>query len=148
MPNESKQKATAYEDLFAVPAVYSWFCDLDDTVQALFAKIFGHIEEFGEGRSSPSSGIPRSKIKKVRGSIWSIRVEQNTNIYRLLYSWECKTCVLLYGFQKKSDKIPNNHMETTDKRLKKYRQEKTPLNKHSPKSKQLLGRKRKKTNEK
>ena len=95
MPNESKQKATAYEVLFAVPAVYSWFCDLDDKVQALFAKIFDHIEEFGEGTSSPSSGIPRSKSKKVRGSIWSIRVEQNTNIYRLLYSWECKTCVLL-----------------------------------------------------
>jgi hypothetical protein len=67
MPNESKQKATAYEVLFAVPAVYSWFCDLDDKVQALFAKIFDHIEEFGEGRSSQALWYPSIQDQKGAG---------------------------------------------------------------------------------
>ena len=115
-------KTTQYKIEFAVASVHSWYYKQDKKVQALFNCILEFFEEFG--RSNNFDKIPRSKLKKVQGAIWEIRIEQNTNIYRLLYFWDGKKCFLLHGFQKKSDAIPKQDLETALKRLKRCKQEK------------------------
>jgi phage-related protein len=125
------KKTTQYEIEFAVASVHSWYYNQDKKVQAHFNCIFEFFEEFGG--SSNSDKIPRSKLKKVRGAIWEIRIEYNTNIYRVFYSWDGNKCFLLHGFQKKSDAIPKQDLETALKRLKSCKHENV---RHKPKKTQ------------
>lgn len=83
---EQCYEVSFFESSPGVSPVESWFSSQDDKVKVIFAQIFDTFEEFG---GNIHNNLPRSKIKKVRSgrnvNLWEIRIEQNTNIYRLLY---------------------------------------------------------------
>lgn len=59
--------------------------------------------------------------KHIEGKLWELRVEQNTNIFRVFYFfWVEKQIVLLHAFHKKSQKTPNKELQVARKRLQEY----------------------------
>ncbi len=112
-----------FENSPGVSPVQSWLNDQDDKVKALFAQILDTFEEFG---GNVPKKLPRSRLRKVRSgrdvNLWEIRVKHNTNIYRLLYFWHDRQCIVLHGFHKKSQVTPKPEIETALYRYKRYRQ--------------------------
>jgi len=63
-----------------------------------------------------SLGLPY--IEKVQGKIWSLRIKHSSDYYRILYfASSGKKFILLHALKKKSDKLPNNDIETALKRM-------------------------------
>jgi len=71
--------------------------------------------------------IPSKFFKKIKGteSLYEIRVEMNSNIYRTFCTlYENKFVVLFNSFQKKTQKTPKNQIEKALRILKEYNNEK------------------------
>jgi phage-related protein len=56
-------------------------------------------------------------IRKLEPGLWEVRSHVASGIARVLFTVEGDTMVLLYGFVKKSQKIPTNDLETARRRL-------------------------------
>lgn len=91
--------------------VFDWYGEQDAKVIAKFARIFELLEEHGTFVRLPYvDSITDTKL-------FEIRVEQQTNIYRILYfAYTGKRFILLHGFQKKTQKTPRRHIETAESR--------------------------------
>jgi len=64
-------------------------------------------------------------VQHLEGKIWEIRVESNTNIYRVLYFFfSGKRIVLLHGFTKKTQKLPQEELEIAQRRLARFIEQK------------------------
>lgn len=56
--------------------------------------------------------LPVKFIKYLRDSLYELRMEYNSNIYRVFFIFdEDRIVVLFNGFQKKSQKTPENEIE-------------------------------------
>ena len=58
------------------------------------------------------TGLPVRFIKFIRDGLYELRMEYNSNIYRVFFIFdEGQIVVLFNGFQKKSQKTPTNEIE-------------------------------------
>jgi phage-related protein len=90
---------------------YEWLTCQLPKVQARFLHVFELLEERGI-----QLGMPH--IRHIRGKIYEIRIEQDTNIYRIFYFvYTGRRFVILHGFQKKTAKTPSGEIEIAEKRM-------------------------------
>mgnify|MGYP003549387130 CR=1 FL=1 len=90
---------------------YEWLICQLPKVQARFLHVFELLEERGI-----QLGMPH--IRHIKGKIYEIRVEQDTNTYRILYFvFTGRRFVMLHGFQKKTAKTPPGEIEIAEKRM-------------------------------
>lgn len=60
-------------------------------------------------------------VKHIGGKLYELRMESNTNIYRILYIFFTgRQIVLLHAFQKKSQKTPTQEIETAVQRMNRF----------------------------
>ena len=60
-------------------------------------------------------------VKPLGGKLYELRIESNTNIYRVMYFFFTgRRIVLLHVFQKKSQKTPAREIETAMQRMNRY----------------------------
>ncbi len=94
--------------------VLDWLSQQNPKVKAKFAHIFQLLKTKGT-----LLGMPH--VRFVQSKLYEIRVEQNTNIYRILYfAHTNRRFILLHGFQKKTVKTPKKEIETAEVRLKDF----------------------------
>ncbi len=99
----------------------AWFREQEAKVQAKFARIFSLLQEHGIAVGMPYvRSITDSKL-------FEIRVEQDTNIYRIFYfAYTGQRFILLHGFQKKTQKTPKKELEIAQTRMKEFLAEEEP----------------------
>ena len=74
--------------------------------------------------------LPVKFIKFLRDELYELRMEYNSNIYRVFFIFdEGKIVVLFNGFQKKTQKTPNNEIEKALKIKEDYYGDKQSSNK-------------------
>jgi phage-related protein len=60
-------------------------------------------------------------VKHLGGKLYELRVESQTNIYRLLYCFAAgRRIVFLHGFQKKTQKTPGREIAVAVKRMDRF----------------------------
>jgi phage-related protein len=74
-----------------------------------------------------SDRVPTKFIKHIRDGLYELRLEYNSNIYRVFFIFdEGQIVVLFNGFQKKSQKTPQNEIEKALKIMEAYYADKRP----------------------
>lgn len=74
--------------------------------------------------------LPVKFIKFLRDELYELRMEYNSNIYRVFFIFdEGKIVVIFNGFQKKTQKTPNNEIEKALKIKEEYYGDKQSSNK-------------------
>jgi len=104
----------------------------------------GYFEDFIEGLSDKEQQkvdylltllrtqdrLPVKFIKFIRESVYELRIEYNSNIYRIFFVFDDDKIVVLFnGFQKKSQKTPSNEIEKAIKIKNEYYEYKKQQNK-------------------
>jgi phage-related protein len=95
--------------------VQDLYSEQNAKVQAKFARIFDLLEEHGTSVKYPYvDSITDTKL-------FEMRIEQKTNIYRILY-FACtgRRFILLHGFQKKTQKTLKRYIEMAESRRKEF----------------------------
>lgn len=111
----SQWKIEFYQSKTGNPVVYEWFLAQEPKVQARFAQIFDLLQDKGV-----AVGMPYVR-SLVNTSLYEIRVEQSTNIYRIFYfAYKRRRFILLHGFQKKTQKTPKKEIELAETRRKEF----------------------------
>jgi len=65
--------------------------------------------------------VPTEYLKKLRGSIYEIRVQMANNIFRFLsFFHKGNLVVVTHGFQKKSQKTPQGEIDKAEKLKEEY----------------------------
>ena len=83
--------------------------------QAKIIRSIDLLEEFGL-----SLGMPHIR-KIVNYELWELRIQLGNNIFRVLFKdLNNNEFVLLHGFQKKTDKLPQKEINIALRRLEKY----------------------------
>ena len=95
---------------------------MDPKMQAKIYREIDMLEEFGRELREPYT----SKIEgKKFSDLWELRIKQAKNIFRVFYfTYVGDTCVLLHGFQKKSQKTPKKELELAKNRMEDYKSRK------------------------
>jgi phage-related protein len=94
--------------------VLDWFQSQEPKVKAKLARIFDLLE--GEGIS-----VGKPYVAPIEDKLYEIRIEQDTNIYRILYfAYTDKRFILLHGFQKKTPKTPKKELDLSKERMKAF----------------------------
>jgi len=62
-------------------------------------------------------------IRKMESGLWEVRTHVRGGIARTMFTVDKNRLVLLHGFIKKSQKIPQNELQTARRRLRKYMEE-------------------------
>lgn len=95
--------------------VLDWFQEQEEKVQAKFVWIFDLLKQMGILLGMPYvRSLSDSKL-------FEIRVEQDTNIYRIIYfTYTGRRFILLHGFQKKTQKTPKQELQIAEERMKKF----------------------------
>lgn len=95
--------------------VYEWFLQQEPKVRARFAHVFDLLQDKGTLVGMPYVR-PLTNTK-----LYEIRIEQNTNTYRILYfAYTGQRFVLLHGFQKKDQQTPQQEIKLADRRRKEF----------------------------
>jgi phage-related protein len=69
--------------------------------------------------------VPPPLVKKLTDQLWEIRETiSDLNEARIIFTVDAGWCVLLHGFEKKSQKTPRQYLETADHRRKDYNEQK------------------------
>ena len=72
--------------------------------------------------------MPIKFMKFIRDGVYELRMEYNSNIYRLFFIFDDGNVVILFnGFQKKTQKTPDNEIEKALKLKKEYYEQKQNL---------------------
>ncbi len=88
--------------------------DLDLQTQARLRRAIELLIERNVTASEPL-------VRHLEGKLWELRVESNTNIYRIVYVFSSgRRIVLLHGFQKKTQKTPRREIETAARRFQDF----------------------------
>ena len=75
------------------------------------------------------SRVPVKFLKHVDDGIYEVRVEAGSNIYRIFSFFdEEKLVILLHGFQKKTQKLPEKEISKAKKLRKEYYENKLSKN--------------------
>jgi len=113
-------KVEFYQSSDGSSPVLDWFLEQEPKVQAKFAWIFDLLQERGT-----LVGMPYVR-SIVNSKLFEIRVEQDTNIYRVFYvAYTGERFILLHGFQKKTQKTPKKELDIAETRLKTFLGEET-----------------------
>jgi len=84
--------------------IEDFFDSLDDVIMIKILAIFKYIEEL--------TIIPKKYFKKLNKEIYEIRIKVGNNIFRILCFFHKDSLVVLTnGFQKKTQKTPQNQIE-------------------------------------
>lgn len=71
------------------------------------------------GQEGPA--LRRPHVAHVQGKLWELRISRARNEFRVLYYFRVeRQIVLLKGFQKKTQAIPQREIEVAEKRKKEY----------------------------
>jgi phage-related protein len=78
--------------------------------------------QIGEDIKTVQLGWPLGMplIKKIDKDLWEVRTRLEEGIARVLFTVHGNNMVLLHGFMKKSQKIPQNELKTAMTRLSDY----------------------------
>lgn len=69
--------------------------------------------------------VPNHYIKFIRNGIYEFRVNYGNNEFRLLFTYDGDTIVILFNcFRKKTQKTPNSEIEKAPKLKKEYHEQK------------------------
>ena len=72
--------------------------------------------------------MPVKFMKFIRDGVYELRMEYNSNIYRLFFIFDDGNVVILFnGFQKKTQKTPESEIEKSLKLKKEYYEQKQDL---------------------
>ena len=66
-------------------------------------------------------GLPL--CRKMRADLWEVRSDIAEGISRVFFTVDKDTMILLHGFTKKTQKTPQNEIDTAENRLKDYRRQ-------------------------
>lgn len=80
-----------------------------------------HLEHLKTYGPEINNKVKSNLVKPVRGGVFELRVRSNRILF--LY-YDGKKIVLLHGFTKKRNSIPQNEIETALKEMKEYKREK------------------------
>jgi putative addiction module killer protein len=73
--------------------------------------------------------LPSKYMKHIKDGLFELRIEYNSNIYRVFFCFDGDRIVILFnGFQKKTQKIPASEIEQAIKLKKEYEQGKSRRN--------------------
>ena len=61
-------------------------------------------------------------VEKISSHLWEVRTRFSDGIARVLFTVDGNLMILLHGFIKKSQKIPQAELNTTKSRLRKYQE--------------------------
>jgi phage-related protein len=93
---------------------YEAVANFKNTSGNLSDKVLAHVGKLD--CKSKHSGL---SIEKVDDKIWCLRVKQGSNCARVFFTYlKSSTIVLLSGFVKKSNKIPDNELEKARRLMK------------------------------
>jgi phage-related protein len=107
----SQWKVEFYKVLSGNSPVLEWFQSQEPKVKAKFGRIFDLLQEQG-------TAIGKPYVAPLADKLYEIRVEQDTNIYRILYfSYTGMRFILLHGFQKKTQKTPKKELALAQERM-------------------------------
>jgi phage-related protein len=113
-------KVEFYQSSDGSSPVLAWFLEQEPKVQAKFTWIFDLLQERGT-----LVGMPYVR-SIVNSKLFEIRVEQDTNIYRIFYvAYTGERFILLHGFQKKTQKTPKKELDIAETCLKTFLAEET-----------------------
>ena len=74
--------------------------------------------------------LPVEFIKLIKDGVYELRMEYNSNIYRVFFIFDEGNIVVLFnGFQKKTQKTPKKEIETAIRIKKEYYADKQSRNK-------------------
>ena len=98
--------------------------DFLDAVQlkdrARVLRSFTLLEDYGSALKMPHA-------RHLQGKVWELRIDGRPNSYRVLYAaGPGRKFILLHIFAKKSSKTPRREIETAQRRLADYLQERSP----------------------
>jgi phage-related protein len=104
--------------LFLEPAgrrpVAEFLANLDLKTQSRLRRAVEQLIERNVHASEPL-------VRHLEDKLWELRVESNTNIYRLIYFFAPgRRIVLLHGFQKKTQKAPRREIELAARRMAEF----------------------------
>lgn len=105
---EMKRKIIAYKDCFNL-----FFEQLDERTQdkVLYVLMLLRTQD----------RLPAKFIKLIRDGLFELRIEYNSNIYRIFFIFDGgKIVVLFNGFQKKTQKTPANEIDRALKLKEEY----------------------------
>lgn len=103
-----------YQSSNGTAPVLEWFREQEPKVQAKLAQIFDLLQEQGIAVGKPY-------VAPLVDKLYEIRIEQNTNIFRVVYfAHTGQRFILLHGFQKKTQKTPRGVLELAKERMKAF----------------------------
>jgi phage-related protein len=109
-----KWKIEFHQSLDGTSSVLDWFKKQPPKVKSKFVHVFNLLEEKGI-----LLGMPH--VRLVQNKLFEIRIEQDTNIYRIFYfAHTGKKFILLHGFQKKTQKLPPQEINIAEVRMKDF----------------------------
>lgn len=111
-----KRKIIAYENYYM-----DFFESLDAKTQDKVA--YGLLLLQTQGR------LPSKFVKHIREGVFELRIEYNSNIYRIFFCFDGDNIVILFnGFQKKTQKTPTNEIDKAIRLKKEYDERKRKEN--------------------
>lgn len=118
--------------------VLEWLREQPPKVQAKLAQVFELLQSEGVAVGKPY-------VAPLVDKLYEIRIEQDTNIYRVVYfAFTGKRFILLHGFQKKTQKTPKSELELAQTRYKAFLEEEKPESPTQPEAKKQKSKKAKK----
>jgi phage-related protein len=107
-------KVEFYESPNGKSPVLDWYTVQEPKVKAKFARIFELMQEEG-------ITIGRPYIAPLEDKLYEIRVEHDTNIFRIIYfAYPDRRFILFHGFQKKTQKTPNHELDLAKDRMQNF----------------------------
>ncbi|MDR1259418.1 MAG: type II toxin-antitoxin system RelE/ParE family toxin [Tannerellaceae bacterium] len=107
-----KRKIIAYEDY------YKDFLDSLD-IKTKYKVLYGLLLLETQDR------LPSKYVKHIKDGIFELRIEYNSNIYRIFFCFDGDYIVILFnGFQKKTQKIPSAEIDRAIRLKKEYERKK------------------------
>lgn len=100
-----------YRDVKGGQPVRDFIHSLPDQAQAKVYRTIKLLKDYGVLLKEPYT-------KQIRGKIRELRIADNKGAVRILYfTVTGRRLILLHGFIKKTDKIPEREIETAEKRM-------------------------------
>jgi len=92
--------------------VDDFIANLTDTTIAKIFWLLDLLEKYGPDISMPY-------VRKISANLFEIRVRKQESV-RFFFTIKDKTIIILHGFKKKKQKIPEKELEIAKNRLTKY----------------------------
>jgi phage-related protein len=104
--------ANFYENLGGKKPVAKFLRDLSVKARAKCMKYIAMLETHG-------FSLPRQYLEKVRGELWALRPEYDSNEYRIIFFFhkEAQAFIVLHAIHKTTQRIPEGDIDTAESRM-------------------------------